>query len=232
MSASGLSVLVTRPEPGASATAARLTEAGYLPIVTPLLHIRRCRVPLPPASRLQAVIAASGNAIELPRAYHGLTLLAVGDATAARARAHGFATVHSADGDADALATLAGRLLSPAAGALLLATARGEGTRLAAALRARGFTVHRRAVYAASPLRKMPSAAIVAFQQGLHAALFFSAATARAFVLGMPDALRPFLSRTIAVAIGPAAAEWLAHLPWRELRVALRPTQDEVLAQL
>ncbi len=198
----------------------------------PLLTVRRTSVTLPDPLGVQAVIAASGNAVGLPGAYHRLPLLAVGGATAARARAAGFRTVHSADGDAQALAALAGRLLDPKASSLLLATGHGQGTALARLLRAAGFTVQRRAVYAAAPVRPFPQPAADAVAAGLHAALFFSAETAHAFARRLPQPLRPCLGGTIAAVIGPGAAEALRHLPWRALRVAVRPTQDGVLALL
>ncbi len=225
-------MLVTRPEPGCGVTAARLAQAGHRPIRAPFLTVRPYRVRLPPAAALQAVIAASGNATALPPSYRALPLLAVGDATAARAGAAGFSTVHSAGGDAAALAVLASRLLAPEHGPVLLATGRGQGMKLVAALRRSGFTVHRRAVYAAAAVHRFPPAVADAMANGLDAALFFSAETARAFARLLPYALRDHLRRTAAVAIGVPAADALCHLPWRELRVALHPTQDEVLALL
>ena len=229
---SSRAVLVTRPPPGAQATAARLAQGGFRPVLAPFLSVRACATSLPPASRLQAVVAASGNAVALPAAYHALPLLAVGDATASRARAAGFVTVHSANGDAADLVALAARLATPSGEPLLLATGRGQGVRLAAALRRAGFTVHRRAVYAAASVRRFPAPAEAAIAEGLHAALFFSAATARAFARLLPPALRTRLSGADAVVIGADAAAALEHLPWRALRVALRPTQDGVLALL
>ncbi len=228
----GPTVLVTRPEPGGAQTAARLRQLGFQPVVTPFLRVRPCRVPLPGAATVQAVVAASGNAVALPPPFHAVPLLAVGNATAARARAAGFNTVQSGDGDADGLAALAIRTLSPADGPLLLASGRGQGTGLARALRRAGFRVHRRAVYAAAAPRRFPEAAARAVGDGLHAALFFSAQTARAFARLLPHALHPRLCDTDAVAIGAAAAAALQHLPWRALRVAMRPTQDGVLALL
>ena len=223
---------MTRPQPGAAATAARLAALGWRPIVAEFLGVRPSGATLPKPGRLQAIVAASGNAVGLPPAYHGLMLLTVGHATAARARAAGFGTVHSADGDAAALAALAARRLDPAAGPVLLATGRGLGTGLARALRERGFAVHRRAVYAASPARVFPPAAADGVAGGLHAALFFSTETARAFARLLPPHLLPCLRRTRAAVIGPGVADAVRHLPWQALRVALRPTQDEVLALL
>jgi uroporphyrinogen-III synthase len=223
---------VTRPQPGATATASRLVAAGWTPVLAPFLTVRPARVALPGATSVQAVVAASGNAVALPIAYTRLPLLAVGNATASRARAAGFSTVHSADGDAVALAGLAARLLDPARGPLLLTTGRGQGTALARALQKGGFTVRRRAVYASAHVRRFPEPAADAITSGLHAALFFSTETARAFARLLPASLRPYLGHTDAAVIAPGAAQPLMHLPWRTLRVALRPTQDEVLALL
>ncbi len=223
---------MTRPEPGASATAAHLREAGWNPVLAPFLTVRPVRIALPMTDAVQAVVAASGNAVALPDRFHALPLLAVGNATAARARTAGFGTVHSADGDASALAELAAHLLDPARGPLLLATGHGQGTALARALRKGGFTVRRRPVYASAHVGRFPAPAGDAIANGLHAALFFSTETARAFARLLPVSLRPFLGRTDAAVIAPGAAQPLMHLPWRTLRVAVRPTQDEVLALL
>ncbi len=225
-------MLVTRPEPGASVTAARLQAEGWRPVVAPFLAVRSVCVPLPHPAQVQAVVAASGNAVALPGAYHGLPLLAVGNATAARARAAGFRQVRSADGDAAALTELAVRTLDPAHGPLLLATGRGQGMALARGLRRSGFAVRRRAIYAAAPVRRFPAQAAEAVANGLQAALFFSTETAHAFVHCLPNSLRTCLRCTDAAVIGQGAAEALRHLPWRAVRVAVRPTQDEVLALL
>jgi uroporphyrinogen-III synthase len=226
-------ILITRPEPGASATAARLRAGGLHPVVAPFLIIRSIAARLPPPATLQAVLVASGNAVDrIPPAYHGLTLLTVGDATAARAAQAGFATVHSANGDATALAALAAARLDPAAGPLLLAAGQRQSTILAADLRRHGFRVQRRVVYTASRVARFPAAAHAAIGNGLRAAMFFSTETAETFAHLLPHALAPALAGTEALAIGEAAGAALRHLPWRAVRVAVSPTQDGVLALL
>ncbi|HEY0203862.1 MAG TPA: uroporphyrinogen-III synthase [Acetobacteraceae bacterium] len=224
-------VLVTRPEPGASETAARIRALGLTPVLAPMLHIAVLPVRLGPVVR--AVLVTSGNALPpLPAGLHGLPLLAVGDATAARARAAGFTNVCSGDGDAVALAALAAEVLPPGT-ALLLATGAGQGGSLAADLRGRGFRVHRRAVYAARPARGLPVAARHALADGiLGSAMFLSADTARAFVRALPDRLRPALAGVEALAIGQPAAEVLTYLPWRRVRVSAKPTLASVMALL
>ncbi len=223
--------MVTRPEPGASETARRLRALHHDPIIAPLLQIRP--LALAPFGEVGAVLVTSGNAVPfLPASLQDVPLLAVGHATAGRARSAGFSKVASADGDAAALAELTRRACPPGT-ALLFATARGQGAPLAAALRAHGFAVHRRAVYAARPAARMPPAATRALRDGsLAAALFLSAETARAFVRLLPPPLHPALAAVDALAIGRPAADALCVLPWRRVRVSAKPTQDSLLALL
>jgi uroporphyrinogen-III synthase len=231
----GGGVLITRPEPGGSETATRVAALGYRPIVSPLLDVRVLQPALPAADRLQAVLVTSGNAIpSLSASHHHLPLFAVGAATAARARAAGFVQLHSADGDANALAELVAQGCDRHAAPLLLASGRGQGEGLAADLRARGFRVIRRVVYVAASVTSLPDVARHAFASGgLEAALFFSAETARQCVrllqaAQLQEAVRP----VDALAIGQAAAMALQTLPWRRICLAARPNQDAMLALL
>ena len=78
--------MITRPEPGASETAARVAALGYRPVVAPLLEISILHATLPPSAHLQAILATSGSAIPaLPVSHRHLPLFAVGEATAERA---------------------------------------------------------------------------------------------------------------------------------------------------
>ena len=229
------SVLVTRPEPGASETAQKLLKMGFAPVLAPCLHIRRLPARLPASGLVQAVLVTSGNAADtLPLSHHGLRLLAVGDATAARAEKAGFTDARSAAGDAQDLVELAARLLDPAGAALLLACGAGDGADIARALRRRGFRVQRRVLYAAEPAPSLPDSAVAALKSNdLHAATFFSAETAGYFVrLVIQAGLAPALGATTALAISPAVALALAELPWRTVLSASRPNQDELLALL
>jgi len=227
-------VLVTRPPPGAIETARRLSALGWQPIAAPCLDVAPRPVRLPAAGSLAAILVTSGQAVGgIPASHHAVRLLAVGEATAARARAAGFSDVRSADGDAAALAALARSSLDPAKGRLLLASGARQGLALAAELRAAGFAVIRRVVYAATPAHALPVHALDALAAGqVRAVMFFSAETARAFSALLPSGLRPTLSGADALAIGWPAASALRHLPWQAVRVALRPTQDEMFALL
>lgn len=229
------SVLITRPEPGASETAARVATLGFRPVVAPLLAINPLPTPLPPSGQVQAILITSSNAIRaLPASHRHLPLFAVGDATAQHARAAGFEHVVSADGDAAALAALVARMVAPDAGPLLLATGRLQGNPLAADLRRRGFAVVRRVIYAAEPVPALPAAAGAALSAGtVRAAMFFSAETARTCVHLLQGTPLHEAVRTVdALAIGKPAAVALEALSWRRVRVAARPDQDAMLALL
>ena len=226
-------ILITRPEPGASETAARVVALGFTPVLAPALTIEPLGGCLPAVAA--AVLATSGNALApcFP-AFRDTLLYAVGDATAARAREMGFSRVVSAARDAVALAALAARDLRPSDGTLLLVSGQGQGLSLAADLRQSGFRVSRRVVYRAAPARLLPSAAIEALRaERIRAALFFSAATAQTFVLLLQNAgLREVVRSVDALAIGAAAGVALQALPWRRIGVAAKPTQDAMLALL
>jgi len=226
-------VLVTRPEPGAAETARRLQAMGWPAVVAPVLEVATQALRAP--GRPQAVLVTSGNALpSLPSGLHGVKLLAVGDATADKARAAGFTDVHSAGRDAEALAGLACALCRPEDGPLLLASGAGQGQALAASLRGRGFRVWRRVVYAAQPAASLPAAASAALASGkLRAVLFFSPQTARVFMTILQrDMPHADMRQIAALAISQAAAAPLRRAAWQSVRVATQPTQDHLLALL
>lgn len=228
-------MLITRPEPGAAETAARIAALGFVPVVAPVTTIRPAVAELPAPDQVQAVLITSGSAVDaLPPSHRDLPLLAVGDATAARARRAGQRVVHSASGDAQALVTLAARLCEPGGKPLLLASGAGQGTAVAAALKRLGFSVRHRTVYDVVPVPALlPAVRRTLATEQVRAALFFSADTARVFVrLIRESQVAPRLAAVDALAISAATATALAPLPWRRVRAALHPNQDALLALL
>lgn len=219
-----MNILVTRPEPGASATAARLTAMGHNPILLPCLTISPLPARLPETPG--AIVITSGQAIPaLPPGLRNLPVFCVGDATAARLREAGFLSVLSAAGDAEDLARLViGHRL---AGTHLLAVGERHGQLLARQLRQAGIPVIRRAVYAARPVRRLAPETARALAT-TDAALFYSAETVRAFARLQP----PHTGTIAALALSDAVAAPLQGLPWSEIRVAVAPTEADLLALL
>ena len=223
-------ILTTRPEAPSDTLPGLIQARGFAALAAPMMHIRPLRPALPRAA--QAMLVTSGNALT-GLAPWKVKVLAVGDATAARASQAGFTDVISAGGDAAALVRLAGATLNPKDGALLLLSGARHGRAVAESLRAAGFCVHRRVTYAAGPVVRFPPQAAAALVAGtLHAVIFLSAETAAAFVRLLPSALAAHLPGVLALAIGKAAADALKPLPWREIRSASTPTLDGVLALL
>jgi uroporphyrinogen-III synthase len=221
-----MNILITRPEPGATATADRLSALGHNPILLPCLTItpRPAHLPETPA----AIIITSGQAIPaLPAAYQNLPVFCVGDATAARLKTAGFSNIESADGDATDLFRLIRSKNLP--GTHLLVTGRGHGLQLSAQLRAGGTKIIRRIVYKAKPAQKLSAEAAAALAaRKIQAALFYSAESARAFTQLKP----PNTAHIEALALSPAVAAALHGLPWIKIRVALAPTELDLLALL
>ena len=223
-------VLLTRPEADSMRIAGLVASRGYVPVVAPLLQVRRLYPDLP--RDVQAVLVTSANGLD-PHTSWPVRVLAVGDATAACARASGFADVVSAKGDGNALVALAVAELQPEAGPVLLLSGLGQGDAVAAGLRQSGFRVVRRVTYAAEPVAAFPPEAAAALAAGtLHAAIFLSGETAAAFVRLLPASTIHNLQGVLGLAIGKAAADALELLPWREIRLAHTPNLDNVLALL
>jgi len=232
-------VLITRPEPGASETASRIAALGLIPIMAPLQGMETLTARLPPAGQVAAIVLTSRNAIApIPPGYQNLPAWVVGDATATRAREAGFTDIHSADGDAVALATLIAGRMRPSDWTLLLVTGQGHGARLSGLLRQGGFRVIRRVVYRARPAADLPPAVATTLMapEPSHppiAVLFFSAEAARLFgrllqAAGMEDTIQ----HCEALAISPAVGVALQRHPWGAIHVAARPNQDAMLALL
>ena len=217
---------MTRPEPGATATAARLEALGHEPVLAPCLTIRPRRAALP--EQPAAIIVTSLQAIPaLPARYRGLPVFCVGDATAGRLRQAGFCSAMSAGGNADDLFNLLARRHLP--GLHLLTVGERHGLALARRLRRQGVEVERRAVYTAAPVRELAeNVRLLLATGGLDAALFYSAATARAFARMAP----PGTGTLAALALSPAVAAALGGLPWADIRVAVAPTEADLLALL
>lgn len=232
-------ILITRPEPGLSETAHAIAAMGLEAVACPLLRIRDRRPRLPSAGRLDAILLTSAQAVAplaeaaaADAALRELPLFAVGDATAARARDVGFTRTVSAAGNAAELEALV-RTRLPAGASLLLATAHRQGAGLAGGLRQAGYRLHRRVVYSAMPVQRLPAAALAALQAGeVAACLFFSTGTARNFERLYPVLSLKQLGAMQALAISPAVAAALAGLPWQAVQVAGHPDAAAMLSLL
>ncbi len=217
---------MTRPEPGASATASRLEALGHQVVLLPCLSVKTIapRLPEHPA----ALVVTSGQAVPaLPARLHNVPVFCVGDATGAKLRLAGFTRVESAAGDADDLYRLiVARRLT---GLHVLAVGERHGLALLEKLRAAGISATRRKVYTVTRLQALPDAVREAMASGaVQAALFYSAETARAFARLNP----PGTAQMQAYALSGNVAQALEGLPWGRIHVALAPTEADLMALL
>lgn len=221
-----MKLLVTRPEPGASATAAKLTGLGHEAVLLPCLTVTPVTTHLP--AKPAALIITSGQAIPaLPAHYRQIPTFCVGDATAAKLRMAGFNRVESASGNAEALSRLVITRNIP--GLHVLATGERLGLALAASLRLAGIAVLRRKVYKVSKLARLPEAIRAALASGyFEGVLFYSAETARAFVGLNPPGTRALQ----AYALSPNIEKRLQELPWDTIHIASAPTEADLMALL
>ncbi|WP_156679728.1 uroporphyrinogen-III synthase [Sphingomonas profundi] len=216
-------LLILRPEPGAAATARRAASLGFATVATPLFVVRPIAWAAPDPAAFDALLLTSASAVRaggdgLAR-YLALPVHAVGEATAAAARAAGFATVHAGEGDAAALA--AGLARSGVRRALHLA---GREHR---PLVADGVAVETRIVYAADPAAALAPAAAAAARAGAVALLHSPRAAALYRALALAGGLATE-GLTIA-AISPAALS-AAGTNWRATAAATDPTDEALLA--
>ena len=228
--------LVTRPRAEAEALAALLAKRGIKAVIEPLMEVAHHSEPLPDMAGVQAILCTSANgvralALALAGDERGVPVFAVGDATAARARAEGFHHVESAGGDVEDLVYLVRQRLAPQAGKLLHVAGNVVAGDLGGALREAGFTVERVMLYEAEAATSLtPATAQLVADGGFDFALFFSPRTAAIFVRLIEAAdLAAGLRPTIAVSISAAADAVLVDLPFRERLIAHPPTQAALL---
>ena len=220
-------VWITRAQPGAARTAARLTALGFEPVVAPLLAIR----PLPDAldaapdfATIAALAFTSPNGVEAFAALvpapqlRDRPVFAVGDATAEAARDAGFKDARSAAGDIHALAALI--KASPIQGLILAPGAREPAGDLPALLP--HHRIQRLPVYAAEETDAAPPA-------DFDAVLVHSPRAARAFAsIATPE----IAANRLAVCISAAAAAPLQALSFTEIRTADAPDENSMLTAL
>lgn len=180
-------MLVTRPLPEASETAARLSAIGIAPVVAPLMDFAVIPAALPPADECGGMVVTSANALRaldemgVVTAYRHLRLFAVGDRTAKAARDLGFADTVSASGNAEDLIALL-RDRAPQS-KLFYPAARHLAHDLAALLAPSGIVVDTVPVYDMRPAPSLPDDVAKALGDGaISAALFYSRRAAETFV--------------------------------------------------
>ena len=223
-------VWVTRAEPGASATAARIESLGLRPLVAPLLTVQALDAPID----LIGVGALAFTSVNGVRAFaHGsavrnLPVFAVGDATADAARGAGFAEVISANDNGAALV----RLIIDARpqGEVLVPGPKIPSGDIPGALRRAGLRARAVALYETLVPEALPGDAAHALRNREVAAILIHSVRAG-------EALARFAapfnwSQTAAIGLSPACLRPLANLALADRATANRPREDALLDAL
>lgn len=148
-------IWITRAQPGADVTAGRVRAMGHEALVAPLLAVKALDNVSVELSGVAALAFTSANGVRAFADRSGdrsLKVFAVGAATALAARAAGFRSVLSADGDVDALAEGIAMRRSELRGAVLHPGAAEPAGDLAGALEKHGVEARRLVLYETGPV--------------------------------------------------------------------------------
>ena len=231
-------VLVTRPRDDAEAFAASLHFLGHTTVIEPLIDIVFLEGPPLDLTGVQALAFTSANGARAAARRTGerrIRVIAVGPATAIEATMLGFVDVSLSNGEGvDGLSRSIVGALNPRAGLILHVTGTVTAGDLIGALTAAGFSARTERLYEARAADALSGALCAELVAGaIDAAAFFSPRTAALFAaLIEAENLAATCRGITALALSGAVANALVSLPFREVRVALRPTAEGMLALL
>jgi uroporphyrinogen-III synthase len=229
-------LLVTRPADEAEHTAAALRARGHEVVMAPLLRIETIDDADFGPGPWAAVLVTSANAVRAlaphrRNALSRLPVFAVGSRTAEAARAAGFSTVISAEGNAADLARItAGRIGASRAPLLYLAGSDLAGD-LAGNLGARNIQVETVVVYRALAATKLPDLARQALQaRRLEGILHYSRRSAEIFLdCAIADGLTDHARGLTHYCLSARVAEPLSAAGASDIRIASRPDDNALL---
>lgn len=232
-------LIVTRPEPDATALKAPLVAMGHEVMIEPLLRV--AFHPLDPMEidleEAQALVATSRNAVRalanspLLGAARGLALYAVGPGTAGTARALGFAEVVQGPRDAGSLIGFIADHAQVNGGSLIYLAGETRSVDLGGELRRLGFHVQEPVVYSVVPAESLSAPIVQRYQAGeVDGVLLMSPRTARTYArLVLRHGLSARARAAMHYCLSPAVARGLAVLGDPPTTVASQPDLKSLL---
>ena len=231
-------LLITRPEPEASALGKTLQGRGYSFLSQPMLKIRflPANNAFPSGTPTQALLATSANGVRALAQHkkslqNECPLLAIGAATAREAERLGFSPVWSASGRAESLVELALERCEKNAGELLHICGRDISVDIVALLQEQGFSARRITLYEAIAAEHLENAVIEAVREGrIDGVLFYSKRTAQIWSnLLRAEGLEEQSRNITAYCLAQSAADAAAALPFRDILTASHPEEAQLL---
>ena len=228
-------VLVTRPQPAATKTAAKLASKGYAPVLLPLSRTVALSFALPDGA-FAALTVTSANAfrhldMERLKPFLGLPLFAVGQGTAHAARKAGFVHVIDGGGDAVRLAATMQRELPEKARVLYLA-GRVRQPVFEDEMKAAKLDMYVVDVYDTEMLPYTTAALLDVLDGAPFAAvMLYSGVAAAGFVEAMREIEPPFDEKTRFLCISARVADRLPPI-WRSNALIADHPDEEGLFRL
>lgn len=228
-------MLVTRPDPDAADTAARLGALDIEATICPLLEFATLPTSLPDARGFAAIALTSGNALRALEArgevsrYRQLRVYAVGERTGERAREAGFTDIVTAGGT---LASLAEQLAhSGLGGPVFYPAGRELSGDLAKSLAPYGVMVITAQVYAMNPVAGLPLTVREDLVEGrIGAVLLYSRRTAETFVRLAGDGLgRDARARLAMLCMSEGVAQPLVDAHFVRIGLADHPSEEAMM---
>ena len=229
-----MKMLVTRPEPDAQSTMARLDALGIEAVVAPVMVRQTLDASLPPSNGFTAMVLTSANAVRALadrnalEQYRHLPVFAVGDRTAREATEAGFERVSSAAGafqdlvNAMTIARMRGPIFYP--------TGKHQSADLAKALAPLGVMVATAKVYDMVAIDALPEPVLAALGEGIGAVLAYSRRSAEIFATLAADMPRDRRSSLAMLCLSEAVAEPLLEARFSRISLADRPDEDAMMS--
>lgn len=232
-------LLVTRPEPDATALKAQLVALGHEVMIEPLLALSFDDAEAIDLDGAQALIATSRNAIRAlqaqPDAFElakELRVFAVGPGTAAAARAAGLSDVVAGKGGVGELAPLITDQAEVNGGPLVYLAGEVRTGDLGAELRRLGFHVIEPVVYAMREAEAFTPALLDRFwDEEVDGVILLSPRTAKVYTwLLRRHAVADRVAEVRHYCLSAAVARQLAPLGEVQTRLAREPNLQQILA--
>ncbi len=218
-------IWVTRTQPAADDSVARLRAMGRRSIAVPLLEISPPpHMPFIPPKRAVLVITSKNgiSAVASLTDYRGWPVITTGDASAEFARTLGFHSVASAGGTSADVTRLVKRTIAKTTPVIHMAGTHIRG-RIIEDLCAHGYKARRNILYASEAVIRWPK---INFAEITHI-VFYSPKAAACFTRFNKDA-----SHVTAVSISTATDEALGDCVFLNRFIAAEPTQEALFSRL
>jgi len=232
-------LLVTRPEPDASAFAEELRGLGHEPVLQPLLEFHTLEFDVGPLRSAQALIITSGNTLRALEDNPGLKDIAgvpvycVGEETARRARACGFQSFLAT---ADTAEQLAAKIITSARKdpPIVHITGEHQAFDLAGALAREGVPIQTVPVYSMDACREFSSPVEAMLKaRAIDGVILMSPRTAGIYVsLCHRHGLIDCAKTPIYFCLSESVAAKLASLKPNRIRVSWKPNRKALLELL